>query len=91
MLWGLVDTGAQVSVISAGLASYLDLYKPDLSNIRETSFTVAGYNGARSYMPVLETSFRLGNRGGDERVMPVNLCILDSNAYKLLIGVDILN
>ena len=91
MFWGLVDTGAQVSVISAGLAAYLDLFKPDLSNVKETTFTVAGYNGARSYMPVLETMLRLGNRGGEERVIPVNLCVLDSNAYKLLIGVDLLN
>lgn len=32
-LWGLVDTGAQVSVISAGLANYLELYKEDMSNV----------------------------------------------------------
>ena len=31
--WGFVDTGAQVSVISAGLAHYLDLYMPDMSNV----------------------------------------------------------
>ena len=51
--WALVDTGAQVSVISAGLAAYTDLYSPDGSNHFPASFFVSGYNGTKSYMPVL--------------------------------------
>ena len=80
-----------MSVISAGLANYLELYEEDMSNVRPASFAVKGYNGAKSYMPILYTKIRLGARGGEERHMPLKLCILDTNAYKLLIGVDLLN
>ena len=79
VFWALVDTGAQVSVLSAGLASYADLYSPDMSNVFPASFAVAGYNGSRSYMPVLQTSIRLGARGGEERYVEMHFCILDSN------------
>jgi Aspartyl protease len=89
--WALVDTGAQVSVISAGLASYLDLYCQDMSNVFPASFAVKGYNEASTYMPVLETRLRVGAHGNEERWMPVHLCVLDTNMYKLIIGVDILH
>ena len=89
--WALVDTGAQVSVISAGLASYLELYPPDMGNVHPVGFTVSGYNGTSSYMPVLETRLRLGARGGEERWIAVHLCILDTNAYKLIVGIDLLD
>ena len=42
-------------------------------------------------MPVLETRMCLGARGGEERWMTVHLCILDTNRYKLIVGVDLLN
>ena len=53
LYWALADTGAQVSVISAGLAHYLDLYHADMGNVKPASFSVTGYNGSGSYMPVL--------------------------------------
>ena len=90
VFWALVDSGAQVSVISAGLANYLDLIQEDYGNVTSAPFTVKGYNDARSYMPALTTSFRLGAHGGPERYVAVQLCVYDSNEYKLLIGVDIL-
>ena len=89
--WALVDTGAQVTVISAGLASYLGLYERDMRNVHPAGFSVAGYNDTSSYMPVLETRMRLGARGGDERWLTVHFCILDTNRYKLIVGVDLLN
>jgi hypothetical protein len=88
--WALADTGAMVSVISAGLASYLNLYADDMRNVYTPSFAVKGYNESSSYMPILETPIRLGARGGEERSMMAHMCILDSNGYKLIIGVDIL-
>ena len=66
-LWGLVDTGAQVSVISAGLASFLGLLSPDMSNLAPSPFSVTGYNGTRSYMPLIEVTVRFGVFGGPER------------------------
>ena len=80
-----------MSVISAGLAAYTELYASDLSNVYPASFAVAGYNGTRSYMPVLQAPVRLGNRGGEERNIQMHLCVLDSNDYKLIIGVDLLH
>jgi predicted aspartyl protease len=53
--WALVDTGAQVSVISAGLANYLGLYEAEMQNVYPATFQVTGYNDSKSYMPVLET------------------------------------
>lgn len=53
LFWALADTGAQVSVITAGLAHYLDLYSPDMSNVTPASFAVSGYNGTASYMPII--------------------------------------
>ena len=69
--WGLVDTGAQVSVISAGLANYLNLIQEDFSNVSATPFQVSGYNGTKSYMPTITTTLRLGKFGGDERTVTV--------------------
>lgn len=89
--WGLVDTGAQVSVISAGLANYLNLIQEDFSNVSATPFQVSGYNGTKSYMPTITTTLRLGRFGGDERAVTVQLCVLDSNEYKIILGVDILS
>ena len=89
--WALVDTGAQVSVISAGLAAYTDLYAPDGSNVFPASFAVSGYNGTKSYMPVLQAPVRLGARGGAERELEMHLCILDTNTYKFIVGVDLLH
>ena len=91
LFWALADTGAQVSVISAGLAAYLNLYREDMSNVHPATFSVTGYNGTSSYMPVLETTVRLGARGGSERYISMHFCILDTNAYKLIVGVDLLN
>ena len=53
LYWALADTGAQVSVITAGLAHYLDLHLPDMSNVTPASFAVSGYNGTASYMPII--------------------------------------
>lgn len=89
--WGLVDTGAQVSVISAGLANFLNLITEDLSNVSATPFQVSGYNGTKSYMPTITTTLRLGRYGGAEREATVQLCVLDSNEYKIILGVDILS
>lgn len=69
--WGLVDTGAQVSVITAGLANYLNLIDHDFSNISSTPFSVSGYNGNKSYMPTLTTYLKLGRYGGPERKLAV--------------------
>ena len=91
MYWALADTGAQVSVISAGLAAYLNLYNEDMSNVHPATFSVTGYNGTASYMPVLETTARMGARGGDERLLQMHFCILDTNSYKLIVGVDVMN
>lgn len=89
--WALVDTGAQVSVISAGLASYLGLYQADMSNVLPSPFEVSGFNGKSSYMPILELQLRLGARGyEDDRWVTAHMCILDTNAYKLILGVDLL-
>ena len=79
-----------VSVISAGLANFLGLVKEDLSNVHPSPFTVQAYNGSRSYMPLITTILHLGARGGDERIVSVQLCVLDTNRYKLLLGVDVL-
>ena len=51
---------------------------------------MSGYNGTKSYMPTITTTLRLGTQGGEERNVAVHLCILDSNEYKLILGVDIL-
>ena len=91
LYWALADTGAQVSVISAGLAAYLNLYNDDMSNVHPATFSVTGYNGTASYMPVLETTVRMGARGGDERLLQMHFCILDTNSYKLIVGVDVMN
>ena len=50
--WALIDTGAQVSVISAGLASYAGLYDDSMANVL-SGVKVSGYNDASSYLPVL--------------------------------------
>ena len=62
-----------------------------MSNVMPASFGVSGYNSTASYMPVLQTTVRLGARGGQERYMQMQFCVLDSNAYKLIVGVDLLN
>ena len=89
--WGLVDTGAQVCVVSAGLANYLGLLAPDLSNVTATPFTVKGYNDVTTYMPALTTTMRLGSHGGPERLINVQMCVFSSNEYKILIGSDLLD
>ena len=58
--WGLIDSGAAVSVISAGMAAYLGLINPDNSNLSPSSFTVSAYDGRRLYMPLLTLTMRLG-------------------------------
>ena len=66
-IWGLIDTGAQVSVITAGLANFLGLINEDLSNVTATPFTVKGYNDVKSYMPAITVNLRMGREGGTER------------------------
>ena len=34
---------------------------------------------------------RLGAKGGNGRHLTVQFCVLDTNAYKLLVGMDLLN
>ena len=62
-----------------------------MQNVHPASFNVTGYNGTSSYMPVLQTEVRLGARGGDERRLSMHFCVLDTNNYKLIIGVDVMN
>lgn len=59
--WALIDSGAQVSVISAGLCTYLELLNADLTNVHRARFNVSGFNGATSYMPFVHTYLRLGS------------------------------
>jgi hypothetical protein len=54
--WGLVDTGAQVSIISSGLANHLNLIAPDGSNLERSPFRVSGYNGDSTYLPIITVS-----------------------------------
>ena len=42
-------------------------------------------------MPILQTTMRLGAKGRNERHLTVQFCVLDTNAYKLLVGMDLLN
>ena len=62
-----------------------------MQNVHPASFSVTGYNGTSSYMPVLQTEVRLGARGGEERQISMHFCVLDTNNYKLIIGVDVMN
>lgn len=87
----MIDTGAHVSVISSGLAHFLGLFEEGFTNVSPSPFTVSGYNDAKSYMPILTVNLHLGAKGGEEREISVQFCVLDSNKYKLLIGVDLLD
>ena len=62
-----------------------------MQNLHPATFSVTGYNGTASYMPVLETTVRLAARGGEERCMSMHFCVLDTNSYKLIVGVDLMN
>lgn len=66
--WAMVDTGAQISIISSGLVEHLRLLNSEGVKAYPPAFTVSGFTGGdRLSMPILEVFLRFGTRGGDER------------------------
>lgn len=66
--WAMVNTGAQVSIISSGLVDHLNLLDSKDAKAYDSGFTVSGFDGtAKLKMPILEVWVRMGSRGGDER------------------------
>lgn len=90
--WGMVDSGAQVSIISSGLLEHLRLMETRDFKAYPSAFTVSGFTGGEKLnMPIVELWMRLGVRGEDERWQMVHLAVLNTAQYKFIIGMDILS
>ncbi len=73
----MVDIGAQVSLISSGLVTYLGLLDSEGAKMLPTNFTVSGYDGgSRARLPILEVWMRFGTRGDNIRWERVQLTVL---------------
>ena len=87
--WAMIDTGAQVSIISAGIVEYLGLLDSEGVKCYPSSFTVSGFDGSSKLkMPIMEVWMRMGTKGGDERWEKIQLAVLDTQRYKLILGRD---
>lgn len=89
--WAMVDSGAQVSIISTGLLDHLSLLDTKGFRVFPSAFTVSGFTGGdRLNMPIVEVEMRLGVRGGEERWQKVQLAVLETMQYKFILGMDML-
>lgn len=59
--WALVDSGAQVSLITTTCAKYCNLVDPQYQNVVASNLRVGGINGKPWQTARLETTIVLGN------------------------------
>ena len=89
--WAMIDTGAQVSLISTGLIAHLGLLDSEGARTMPSGFRVSGFDGqAREPMPIIEVWMRFGARGGNIRWDKVHLACVSSPACKIILGIDVL-
>ena len=60
--WALVDTGAQVSLITTGVAKYCNAVAPDYSNLLPSELMLNGVTGAPWGTTRLATDVTIGQQ-----------------------------
>lgn len=86
----MIDTGAMVSVISTALANHCGIVEEGRRNVLVSGFRVRGIGDTLSGAAIVDTELDFGMKATPERSFRVQLCALESSAYKLVIGLDIL-
>ena len=77
--WAMVDSGAQVSLISSGLMAYLGLLDEQTTQAYPSSFSVVGFDGERKMqLPILEVWIRMGTQGDQLRWERIHFTVLHS-------------
>ena len=77
-----------VSLITVGLVNNLNMARAGHSNVKEAGFRVNGVTLGYAPAAILETSVHLGFRRSFH--LDAHLTIIDSERYKLILGMDIL-
>ena len=88
--WALVDTGAQLSLITTTCARFCNLVSEGFENVVASDLKVGGVNGQPWQTARLKTTVILGNQRLATREMPVEFALLGGDRYKIIIGMDIL-
>ena len=60
--YGLVDLGAELSVMSTALANHMGIVEKDQANIHNAAFNIRGVRGQISPMVIVEFQMGLGKR-----------------------------
>lgn len=88
--WALIDTGAQLSLITTTCARFCNLVEEGFENVVASDLKVGGVNGQPWQTARLKTSVILGSQRLAAREMPIEFALLGGDRYKIIIGMDIL-
>jgi predicted aspartyl protease len=88
--WGLVDSGAELSLVSTAFASFAGLVEENQTNVSDRGLVVRGVNGVRSPAQIINTSLILGRQQKPERGAKISAAVISNDAYKLVLGMDLL-
>lgn len=88
--WALIDTGAQLSLITTTCARFCNLVQEGFSNVVASNLRVGGVNGNPWQTARLETTVILGSQRLASRELPIKFALLGGDRYKIIIGMDIL-
>ncbi len=88
--WALVDSGAQVSLITTGCATYCNLVESGFTNVLASDLTVGGVSGASWQTARLTTTAILGTQRLAGREMDFSFALQPGERYKIIIGMDII-
>ena len=90
MQWALVDSGAELTLVTTQFANFANLVMPNFQNVQDSGFHIVGVNGYRSPTQVINTRITLGRSESENRTYPISLCVITGEAYKLVLGMEVL-
>ena len=88
--WALVDTGAQVSLITTGVARYCNAVAADYSNLLPSELKLNGVTGAPWGTARLAIDITIGAQRLASRQLHVQFAVLPGDKYKVILGMDVL-
>ena len=86
--WAMIDTGA--SVILTALANFSGIIEEGKSNVMMSKFRVRGIGDNLSGAAVIGTQISFGMKDSPNRKYNIQLCAIESQTYKLILGLDVL-
>ena len=77
--YALLDSGAEISVMTTSFANFAQLVEANHANVAQADIAITGVNGVRSALELLQTNLTLGGRADEARTFNVLFGVYDGH------------